>query len=199
MKILLIIFGIIILLFIGFQIFIFLSTNKTEQRKYTVVLKEKDFEIRFYPAAILATVNSGAKTYRELSGPGFRKLAGYIFGNNESGKKISMTSPVEMDINDTISSMSFVMPSNYDESGLPRPKNSDVKIEKTEEEYVAVIRFGGFASDKKIAKYSEKLKSILKAREIISLGNFRYLGYNPPYQLIGRRNEVTVPVIWNKP
>lgn len=60
-----------------------MSSNRTEEQKHTVILKEKDFEIRFYPSATVATINSNAKTYKDLSGPGFRKLAGYIFGGNE--------------------------------------------------------------------------------------------------------------------
>jgi hypothetical protein len=199
MKILLIIFAIIILIFIGFQIFLLLSTNKTEQRKYTVVLKEKSFEIRFYPSALVATINSGVRTYKELSTPGFRKLADYIFGNNETGEKIAMTTPVQMDINDTVSSMSFVMPSEYNENNLPKPNNPEVKIEKTKEEYIAAISFGGFASDKDISKYSQKLKNILEDKKIRYYGNFRFLGYNPPFQFTGRRNEIIVSIMWNQP
>jgi hypothetical protein len=40
---------------------------KTEKQKYDVVHSEKEFEIRFYPSALLATVYSDASTYRELA------------------------------------------------------------------------------------------------------------------------------------
>jgi len=173
-----------------------MSANKTEEQKYTVVLKEKDFEIRFYPSATVATINSQAKTYKELSGPGFRKLAGFIFGGNETNTSISMTSPVHMDINDSVSSMSFVMPSGYTVENLPKPNDSNVKIQKTQDEYVAVIRFEGFASNKDLMFYSEKLLDILKEKGITSYGNARFLGYNPPFQLVNRRNEVIVSVNW---
>ena len=166
----------------------------TEKQKYNVVHSEKEFEIRFYPSAILATVYSDASTYRELAYPGFRKLAGYIFGGNASEEKISMTSPVHMDMN--TSSMSFVMPSSFSEENLPKPDDPGVKIERTDDEYVAAIRFGGYASDKDIRKYSEKLKSLLEAKGISWYGNYRYLGYNPPFQPFGRRNEIIVNVEW---
>ncbi len=179
-----------------FQSFTIMSANKTEEQKYTVVLKEKDFEIRFYPSATVATINSQAKTYKELSGPGFRKLAGFIFGGNETNTSISMTSPVHMDINDSVSSMSFVMPSGYTVENLPKPNDSNVKIQKTQDEYVAVIRFEGFASNKDLMFYSEKLLDILKEKGITSYGNARFLGYNPPFQLVNRRNEVIVSVNW---
>ena len=196
MKTFIVITAIAIFLIVLFQSFTIMSANKTEEQKYTVVLKEKDFEIRFYPSATVATINSQAKTYKELSGPGFRKLAGFIFGGNETNTSISMTSPVHMDINDSVSSMSFVMPSGYTVENLPKPNDSNVKIQKTQDEYVAVIRFEGFASDKDLMFYSEKLLDILKEKGITSYGNARFLGYNPPFQLVNRRNEVIVSVNW---
>lgn len=176
----------------------FIAMAKTEQQKYKVVYSEKEFEIRYYPSATLATVYSDAKSSGELSGNGFRILAGYIFGGNESDTKISMTSPVHMDINNSKSSMSFVMPSAYNKENLPKPDNSNVKIEKTEDEYVAAIRFGGYASNEDIKKYSEKLGKLLREKGITYYGNFRFLGYNPPYEFIGRRNEVIVSVKWSE-
>jgi hypothetical protein len=178
------------------QSFTTMAFAETEKQKYRVVHSEKEFEIRFYPSALLATVYSDANTYRELAYPGFRKLAGFIFGGNESDTKISMTSPVHMDMNS--SSMSFVMPSAYSEESLPSPDDPAVKIERTDDVYVAAIRFGGFASDKDIRKYSEKLKSLLEEKGVKWYGSFRYLGYNPPFQPFGRRNEIIVNVEWKE-
>jgi hypothetical protein len=196
MKMFIIISTVVILLIIFFQTFIFMSTNKTEEQRYSVIQKYKDFEIRFYPSATIATISSNAKTYKDLSGPGFRKLAGYIFGGNEANTKISMTSPVHMDVNDSVSTMSFVMPSAYTKESLPKPNDPNVQIKNTADEYVAVIRFGGYASDKDLKLYSGKLQNLLKENGIISFGNYRFLGYNPPFQFIGRRNEIIVAVEW---
>jgi len=196
MKVFIIILAVIILLTILLQSFIIMSTNKTEEQKYSIIQKYKDFEIRFYPSATIATINSNAKTYRDLSGPGFRKLAGYIFGGNEANTRISMTSPVQMDINDSVSTMSFVMPSAYKKENLPKPNDPNVQIKNTTDEYVAVIRFGGYASDEDLKFYSEKLQNLLKENGITSIGNYRFLGYNPPFQFIGRRNEIIVSVEW---
>ena len=187
-----------ILLIVLFQSFIIMPANKTEEQKSSLVRKYKDFEIRFYPSATIATINSTAKTYRDLSGPGFRKLAGYIFGGNEANTKISMTTPVHMDINDSVSTMSFVMPSEYTKESLPKPNDPNVHIKNTADEYVAVIRFGGYASDNDLKFYSEKLQNLLKENGITSYGNYRFLGYNPPFQFIGRRNEIIVAVDWKE-
>jgi hypothetical protein len=196
MKAFILLTAIVIAAMLLFQSFTIRSSNKTEEQKYSVILKEKDFEIRFYPSVTVATINSSAKTYKELSGPGFRRLAGYIFGGNETNTSISMTSPVHMNVNDSVSSMSFVMPSAYSKENLPKPNDPEVIIQKTPAEYVAVMRFSGFASDQDLIFYSEKLHNILDEKGITSYGNVRYLGYNPPYQLVNRRNEMIVSIKW---
>ena len=196
MKTFIIILLLIIAVIVVFQFIMFLTIHKTEKQKYTVVRRDKGFEIRFYPSATLATIHSDAKSYKELSNPGFRKLAGYIFGGNETGTKISMTSPVQMDINDSFSTMSFVMPSAYQTENLPTPNDPGIVLKKTADEYVAAIRFGGFASDRNLKFHSEKLQRLLEEKGITSQGHYRYLGYNPPFQFIGRRNEIIISVDW---
>ncbi|MFZ9661575.1 MAG: SOUL family heme-binding protein [Chitinophagaceae bacterium] len=175
-----------------------MSNSKIEKQPYRVIKKEKDFEVRYYPPAIFATIRSSAKSYRELASSGFRKIAGYIFGNNESSSKIAMTSPVHMDINDRESSMSFVMPSEYDMKKLPKPNDGNVELHESPGEYAAAIEFGGFANDATIQKYADQLKKSLEAQGIKPIGHYRYLGYNPPYQLVARKNEVIVAVEWKE-
>ena len=109
-----------------------------------------------------------------------------------------MTAPVHMDIKETGSSMSFVMPAQYNKENLPTPNNSKIIITESADEYVAAIRFGGYSSDEKIKENKEKLNALLQQKGITHYGNFRYLGYNPPYQLFGRRNEIIVNIDWQK-
>jgi hypothetical protein len=175
-----------------------MANTKTETQPYRVVKSEKEFEIRFYPAATLATVTSSAKSYRELASPGFRRLASYIFGGNETNKSIAMTSPVHMDINDSLSSMSFVMPSEFSLATLPKPNDATVTLQTSQPEYVAAIRFGGYASEIDIKKYSAKLATALKEHNIQFHDNFRFLGYNAPFDVFNRRNEVIVKVDWKE-
>ena len=170
---------------------------KTETQRYQVITKEKDFEIRLYPSATMATITMDATTYKELSSPGFKKLANFIFGGNDENKSISMTTPVYMDINDDQSSMSFVMPSEYDRDNLPKPTDSTVNIKTTEEEFVGAIEFTGFANDEEIKKQAAKLAERHKASNIEFNGNFRYLGYSAPWQVVDRKNEIIVNVKWN--
>ncbi|MFZ4797426.1 MAG: SOUL family heme-binding protein [Bacteroidia bacterium] len=172
------------------------AKNNLEEQPYSIVKTYHEFEIRFYPTSTMATINSKSKNYKDLGSSGFRVLAKYIFGGNKENKSISMTAPVYMNINDTLSSMSFVMPKSYNEKKLPTPNDSNIIISKTDEIFVAVIKFSGFASDEKIKTNIEKLKVLLKENQISYFGNFNYLGYNPPFQLINRRNEIMVNVKW---
>ena len=194
MKIVLIVGTSLIILIIISQIYLIMA--KTETQPYQIIKTEKDFEIRLYPSATMATISMNAKSYKELSSPGFRKLASFIFGGNQSNKSIAMTSPVHMDINHSQSSMSFVMPSEYTKDNLPKPNDSSIIIETTAEEYVAAIQFGGYANDDEIKKYASKLETALKANGIEYYGNFRFLGYNAPYQFWNRKNEIIVSVHW---
>ena len=194
MKTVLIVTSIFVCLFIAFQTYTAMATNKTETQVYKVIKVEKEFEIRFYPSTTMAAITSSAKTYKELGSSGFRKLAGYIFGDNKENKQIAMTAPVHMNINDSVSSMSFVMPANYTKENLPLPNNADVSIQTTPDEYVAAITFDGFASQETIQKYTTILEKALQEKKLSYFGNFRFLGYNPPYQLFGRKNEIIVSV-----
>ena len=196
MKVFIITVIILIGIFVLFQIYTIMSINKTETQAYKVIKVEEKFEIRHYPAATMAMISLTSKSYRDLGSSGFGKLAKYIFGGNSEKKQIAMTSPVHMDISDTKSTMAFVLPSAYNQTNLPKPNDSSVSIVTSEPEYVAAIQFGGFASNENIDKYRAMLENELKNKGLSYYGDFRYLGYNPPYQFFGRRNEVIVALNW---
>jgi len=191
-------FLIIILILIAIPILMSFKIARIEKQKYRLVKKDKEFEIRFYPPAIFATTRSVAKSYRELGSSGFRKIAGYIFGNNETSAKIAMTAPVHMDINEKGSSMSFVMPSEYTLEKLPRPADARIELHESPAVYMAAIEFSGYANDQKIKQYADQLSQILNKKGIKTIGNPTYLGYNAPYELIGRKNEVVIAIEWKE-
>ncbi|MFN4912265.1 MAG: SOUL family heme-binding protein [Bacteroidota bacterium] len=192
-------FQLIILILIAIPIPLMSFTKaRIEKQKYRVVKKDKEFEIRFYPPAIFATTRSAAKSYRELGSSGFRKIAGYIFGNNETSAKIAMTAPVHMDINEKGSSMSFVMPSEYSLDKLPRPADTRVELHESPAVYMAAIEFSGYANDQKIKQYADQLSQIIIKKGIKTIGSPTYLGYNAPYEIIGRKNEVVIAIEWKE-
>jgi hypothetical protein len=78
---------------------------------------------------------------------------------------------------------------------LPEPNNSNILLHQSKPVYAASLKFGGFASEAEISKYKIKLKEILNDFHLENTGNFEYLGYNPPYQMVNRRNEVLVELV----
>ncbi|MBK9760206.1 MAG: heme-binding protein [Flavobacteriales bacterium] len=185
-------------LFMGFQVYTTMSTARTEQQAYIVVEQLGVLEIRHYPQALMATVVLSDTTYHDGSNNGFRRLAGYIFGGNERDEKIAMTAPVRMEKNNGGMRMSFVMPAGRDPSNLPVPQDPGVMIAPNEDQFTAVLRFGGFLNDEVMADKRQQLLEALKTEGLLAIGDVSYLGYNPPWQLVGRRNEVLVPVQWPK-
>jgi len=165
----------------------------TEQRAYKIIRKDKEFEIRFYPPANLASVqvNGG---YAAIRGEGFNELAGYIFGGNSGGQKIAMTAPVIMDIQPEESSgtMSFVMPSSFDMNSRPTPHSNRIFFGTSAPVYAAVVTFGGYASPNDLEKHTAELLGALNRKGIKHVEQAEFYFYDPPYKIVGRRNEVVV-------
>lgn len=181
-----------VVLFIGAQVWTTISTRSTPQQPYAVLRSIDDLEVRSYPEALAARVERPAGTYREVANPGFRSLAGYIFGGNEEGTKIAMTAPVHMELGAERSTMRFIMPEEHDMESLPLPADTAVHLERLPEEVVAVLRFGGFANEERIQEASARLLEQVQAAGLEADGPVRFLGYDPPWQLVARRNEVVV-------
>ena len=197
MKALYIFFG-LGAIYIIFQSFIAGNAVKTEKQKYRTILKDQDLEIRYYPPATMATVYSSATNYKSVANSGFGKLARFIFGGNKENESIAMTAPVRMNMSEKGATMSFVMPTKYNESNLPKPNDESIHIHASAPQYAAIISFGGYANDEKITMYKNKLLQILSQRNIKVTGDYTFLGYNAPYQMIARTNEIAIPIEWKE-
>ena len=175
-----------------------MKNTKTETQKYEVLFSKNNFEIRFYPEAILATVQMNG-SYDNSRNSGFGVLVGYIFGGNNESTKIAMTSPVRISTGNYINTMSFVLPSEMDFEKLPNPDNPNIVLHKSIPIYSASIRFGGYANDSIISEYKLKLNEILAQINLKHTGKFEFLGYNSPYQPVNRRNEIQVELVGFNP
>lgn len=131
------------------------SAMATEEPRYEVILSEGDMELRRYaPMLIAETEVEGSMD--EASNKGFRLIADYIFGNNQSSdaeqrakiamtapvtvepqsSKIAMTAPVTVEPQSAETDMKaarrwrihFVMPSQYTLETIPKPSNSLVQL-----------------------------------------------------------------------
>lgn len=191
MKILLIIVGVVVLAFIIIQVFAWRGQRNIETYPYVVLKKYNTFEIRNYEASLFTSVTLSDKGYKETSSKGFSILAGYIFGGNERNEKISMTSPVAISLEDSMTVM-FMVPKKNKKETLPRPNQPQIEFRDEPAKTVASVTFGGWANDEKIKKFKEKLITALDKEGIAYTNRFYFLGYNPPYEVLNRKNEVIV-------
>lgn len=191
MKIVAIILGLIFVAVVIIQIFAARGQNGIEKYSYKVLETFPEFETRAYEASLFTSVKLDTKEYQKGSSSGFKILAGYIFGGNEKNEKIAMTSPVSMSLGDSMTMM-FMVPRAIEKENLPKPNQSKIEFIEEPAKTVAAISFGGWADDDKIEKYKRKLINALDKQGIAYTNKFYFLGYNPPYELINRKNEVIV-------
>jgi hypothetical protein len=191
MKIVTIILVVILIAFVFVQVYFMLAQRNIETYPYTVKKKYDGFEIRSYEATLFTSVKLATKGYNNSSGQGFSILARYIFGNNERNEKISMTSPVSISLEDSMTMM-FMVPKKLNKDMLPKPNQSGIEFREEPAKTVAAIRFSGWANETKIEKYKQNLKAALDAEGIKYSNQFYFFGYNAPYEVFNRKNEVIV-------
>ncbi len=193
MKIVYIALIVLLVLFVASQLWAQSQVKGIETYPYRVDKTYAGFEVRTYAKANFIYVTMDAKTYAEGSSKGFRTLAGYIFGGNDREQQIAMTSPVVMNMDSDVT-MKFLVPAQYSLDELPKPSNGEVRFATENERTVAAITFGGFANDQKILEHKDELFQRLAAEGIQHSGQWSFLGYDPPFKLFGRKNEVVVEV-----
>ena len=88
--------------------------------------------------------------------------------------------------------MLFLVPEKFTKENLPKPENTNIEFIEIPEKKMAAITFSGWASDEKIEKYKLLLIKLLDENGIKYANKFSVLGYNPPYEVLFRRNEIIV-------
>ena len=191
MKTVTILLVVILIAFAFVQLYFINAQRNIETYPYVIIKKHKQFEIRSYESTLFTSVKLSTKGYKNSSSKGFSILAGYIFGNNERNEKIAMTSPVSMSLEDTMTMM-FMVPKKFNKDMLPKPNQSGIEFKEEPAKTVAAIRFSGWANDTKIEKYKQNLKAALDDEGIKYSNRFYFFGYNAPYEVFNRKNEVIV-------
>ncbi len=175
---------------------VYAQYRQTEQPVFSSVSTDEDFELRDYPALVVAEV-SHAGSRERASGASFRRLAAYIFAQDRpaGGETIAMTSPVLQD--ETRPGewrMRFVMPSQYTLETLP-PAPVDITLTQTPARRMAAIRFSGNGGARDLALMEARLRDWLMAQGLMPSGEAEFAFYDAP-MVPGplRRNEVLIPV-----
>lgn len=188
-----------------------------ETPKYEVIKSTSEYEIRKYPASVVAEVTYDPKQMNNDKDAGFKILANYIgvFGQPQNAKpeqiamtapvittaapaeKIAMTSPVITNESPQgLVTMQFKLPSKYTKAEeAPKPLDEKVVIKEEAGRKYGVVKFSGRTTDQIVNPKVERLKSSLEKDGYTITGNFLLARYNPPWTLPPfRTNEIMLPV-----
>ena len=186
-----------------------------EESAYAVIGKDGTFELREYPAMLLAETLVAGADFEDAGGIAFNRLFQYISGNNRgnrtiamtspvvqtadrSGTKIAMTSPVIQRPDDSGRAgyrVAFSIPPEYTPATVPEPLDPDVRIVAVPARLVAARRYSGWTSQELHDRNEQALRIELDARKLVAAGEPITAQYDAPF-IRGpfRRNEVLIPV-----
>lgn len=167
-------------------------STRIAEPSYTVIASYSGFEVRRYDSLLQArTQIAGSRGMSD----GFRRLARYIFGGNSSGEQISMTAPVTREESSEGWEMTFAMPTDFSMATLPLPLDERVSLEEIPVRELAVVRFSGWASERKVKRKTKALLASLEKEGVIAAGAPMVAQYDPPFRFPAfRRNEILVEI-----
>ena len=120
--------------------------SNTPEPAFVSIKKEPPYEIRSYQTLTVAEITLEGERKNTLQ-TGFRHLFKYIFGHNETQKRIPMTAPVIhfcAPNNNQQWVTRFIMPDNMPHKETPKPNFKPINIQLPATKY-AVIKFSGFS------------------------------------------------------
>jgi len=180
-----------------------------DQPSYQLLNDVGNIQVRHYPALLVAETEIAAD-YKTASNQGFKRLAGYIFGNNQKQKSLAITAPVIQEQQaETLAMtapviqqkskdrwlMAFVLPKGYSVATAPIPNDKAVVIKELHAKKVAVIQYTGSLCESGIEKNATALTNWLNQQGIKTLSPARSAAYDPPWTLpFLRHNEVQVDI-----
>jgi effector-binding domain-containing protein len=180
-----------------------------EEAPYTVIEQNGDFELRQYSPHIVAETTVEG-TFDQVGSEGFRRLAGYINGENRTKQSIAMTAPVSQEAQSEKIAMTapvgqeklgdrwritFVMPLKYALDTLPEPIDSRIETKRETGRLMAAVRYSGTWSRKGYEENKARLLAWIEERGFEQTGDPVWARYDPPFMpWFLRRNEVLIPV-----
>ena len=187
--------ALLIMIMIAFSLLIYSFKNNTSnsvQEQYIILKKIDNIEIRKYRESVNASYYSKGKEERNNY---FKNLAAYIFGDNNKNISIAMTSPVTMKLYGN-KEMIFRMPNNYTLDSLPKANNPKINFMTIASCTKAAIQYSGYSNKNIEEKKIQELKNILERENIKHDNKFELLVYNSPFEILNRRNEITINIIY---
>ena len=183
----------ITMLAVATWIVVSIFSSRVSEPNYERIAICKGYEIRKYDPFIEAVTEVDGPYSIALS-EGFRRIGGYIFGNNKQKQSIRMTAPVlNTHISDKKRRVAFVMPEGSKLKAMPIPEDGRVELINRPTHIVAVIRFRGPINALRITQQEEKLLDLMKRDDIRPTSKPQSARYNPPWTFpLIARNEIHI-------
>jgi len=186
-----------------------LGIRTADQPSYQVLTDYGHIQIRHYPALLIAETTI-IDDYKNASSQGFKRLFGYISGNNQKQQSLAMTAPViQQQQAETLAMttpviqqksgttwlMAFVLPADYSVATAPIPNDKAVTIKELPAKKVAVIEYTGSLCESGIAKNTDILTNWLNQQGLKTLSPARSAAYDPPWTLpFLKLNEIHIDI-----
>lgn len=168
-----------------------------ERAPYEVITRNESFEVRSYPAYLIARVPVGG-TQEEAIAEGSRILQRYISGDNATqaslarfggmgveseldAELIANAVPIIQETKGSSYFVSFVLPNRYRIADLPRPHDPRIRILEIPPTTVAVTSFRGSASPERVETLERAFRDALMREKYLVLSPLKLVGYNPKF------------------
>lgn len=169
--------------------------------QFSVTAKYGDLELRSYQGGAWVSTNISDVSYDKAVKIGFMRLFGYISGDNVERKKVEMTAPVKTlcrpsqgPFCESSFTVSFFVPFEL-QRAPPQPFNATVFIDQVEAASFYVLSYPGYTKESTVVAKASEAVGMLDAAKLPYNGNsFFAASYDPPFRLLGRHNEVWIPV-----
>ncbi|WP_426998005.1 SOUL family heme-binding protein [Pseudarthrobacter sp. N5] len=184
----------------------------TEQQPYELVHRYPHFELRRYPAHVVAEVHVNA-TFDRAGNAAFRHLFNYISGSNTARQKLAMTAPVIQESRPSQKLamtapvvqtgplpgsdepadfvVAFVLPAGMTAETAPVSTNPDVGIRAVPGSLAAAVRFSGSGTGAAFSRRNTGLQAALTLAGLMAVDRPRFARFDPPFKpWFMRHNEV---------
>jgi len=176
--------------------------NYTNPQNLTI--DRQTVEIRMYESALWASTIVENTDLEDAENIGFQRDFNYIDGENTAKAKIDMTSPVSNYIQPaqgpyctTNFTVSFFLPYQYQppNPAPPKPTESTVNLVDYPKMTVGVLSFSGFGEQNIVIAQAAELNKLLSQSGLsYDTENWFYAGYDPPFRVTGRHNEIWIQI-----
>jgi hypothetical protein len=181
----------------------------TEKQAYEVVRAYDGFELRRYAPHVVAEVVVRAP-FEEAGNAAFRRLLGYISGQNRSATTVAMTAPViqrepekiamtapvvQRQTDEGAYAVAFVLPSSLTLATAPVPTSPEVQLHERPASLAAARPYRGRWTQDSYERHRTELAAAVRAAGLTPVGPARWARFDPPFMpFFLRRNEVVQDV-----